>query len=122
MGGVLLSMVNDVAAAHQVDSLEQLLHHHAPFGFPRTNIPPGFLNALDLDSISHTPSPVIATSSTTVAGCGPLNAAAASGVSGTGFTNFSSETGTNSETVPEPPSVDQPISRVLRAQQPFSVR
>ena len=52
MGGVLLSMVNDVAAAHQVDSLEQLLHHHAPFGFPRTNIPPGFLNALDLDSIS----------------------------------------------------------------------
>ena len=52
MGGVLLSMVNDVAAAHQVDSLEQLLHHHAPFGFPRTNIPPGYLNALDLDSIS----------------------------------------------------------------------
>ena len=51
MGGVLLSMVNDVVAAREIDSLEELLLHQAPFGFSRLNIPPAWINALDLDSI-----------------------------------------------------------------------
>ena len=53
MGGVVLSMVNDVVASEQVDSLESLLFSQAPFGFPRQSIPRPWLNALDVEGLSR---------------------------------------------------------------------
>ncbi len=53
MGGVVLSMVNDVVASEQVDSLESLLFSQAPFGFPRQSIPRPWLDALDVEGLSQ---------------------------------------------------------------------
>jgi hypothetical protein len=51
MGGVVLSMVNDVVASKDVESLQSLLFSHAPFGFPRQSIPLPWLNALDVETL-----------------------------------------------------------------------
>ena len=53
MGSVVLSMVNDVVASNDVESLQTLLFSQPPFGFPRQNIPLPWLNALDVDALSH---------------------------------------------------------------------
>ena len=51
MGGVLLSMVNDIRASRDIGSLEELLLHHPPFGFPRENIPPEWLASLNNETV-----------------------------------------------------------------------
>ncbi len=53
LGSVVLSMVNDVVASQSVDSLESLLIAQPPFGFPRQNIPIPWLDALEVEAISH---------------------------------------------------------------------
>ena len=50
IGGVLLSMVNDIEASQDIGSLQELLDNSPPFGFPRQNIPPAWLDALDLEN------------------------------------------------------------------------
>ena len=52
IGGVLLSMVNDVEASKDIESLHDLLQHHAPFGFPLANIPTAWLDRFDVDNMS----------------------------------------------------------------------
>ena len=51
MGGVLLSMVNDIRASRDIGSLEELLFHHPPFGFPRHNIPAAWIDRLRNDAV-----------------------------------------------------------------------
>ena len=51
IGGVLLSMVNDVEASRDIGSLQELLQHEPPFGFPRQNIPLAWLDALGIDDM-----------------------------------------------------------------------
>ena len=43
IGGVLLSMVNDIEACQDIGSLHELLDNDAPFGFSRRNIPVDWL-------------------------------------------------------------------------------
>ena len=52
MGGVLLSMVNDVKASEDIQSLEEILRSFPPFGFARR--PPGaWLAALDQEPLQR---------------------------------------------------------------------
>ena len=50
IGGVLLSMVNDIRASQDIDSLQELLQNNPPFAFPRQHIPPAWIDALDIES------------------------------------------------------------------------
>ena len=51
MGSVILSMVNDIKASAEIQSLEELLFHHPPFGFPRHNIPAAWIDRLRNDAV-----------------------------------------------------------------------
>lgn len=51
IGGVLLSMVNDIEASQDIGSLQELLQNDAPFGFPRQNISLDWLNALGIEDM-----------------------------------------------------------------------
>ena len=53
MGSVLLSMVNDIKASEEIPSLEEVLLHHPPFGFPRQNIPPAWLDRVIGDAAQY---------------------------------------------------------------------
>ena len=52
IGGVLLSMVNDIEACQDIGSLHELLDNDAPFGFPRRNIPVDWLDALGAENMA----------------------------------------------------------------------
>ena len=51
MGSVILSMVNDIKASSEIASLEELLFHHPPFGFPRHDIPAAWMDRIMGDAI-----------------------------------------------------------------------
>ncbi len=46
LGGVLLSMVNDLSACRDIESLDELIFSNPPFGFPYDNIPQHWLDAI----------------------------------------------------------------------------
>lgn len=51
IGGVLLSMVNDLEASQDIGSLQELLQIHPPFGFPIEGVPRDWLNALNIENM-----------------------------------------------------------------------
>ena len=52
LGGVVLSMANDIKASESIDSLADVVRYSAPFGFPNQNIPVSWMNALDAESMA----------------------------------------------------------------------
>jgi hypothetical protein len=53
MGGVLLSMLNDVKASETVHSLEEMIINEPPFGFSSRDVPTEWLDSLDQDALRH---------------------------------------------------------------------
>ena len=52
IGGVLLSMANDIKASESIDSLAEVVRSSPPFGFPNQNVPASWMNALDAESMA----------------------------------------------------------------------
>ena len=52
IGGVLLSMANDIKASESIDSLAEVVRSSPPFGFPSQNVPASWMNALDAESMA----------------------------------------------------------------------
>ena len=52
LGGVLLSMANDIKASQSIDSLADVVRYSSPFGFPNQNVPVSWMNTLDDESLA----------------------------------------------------------------------